>query len=159
MVTGLLLPNITYLSCPLCHGAREIFDKPCNRCSDPDIGRLRWMLPRLTVDQIDMIRFFEHTLAEQPFTNEERKNHRCEYFVEDEQTGELDIEDGVGWLVPPDRYWFASGRYSSGPCGNGGFFQFNATGLLLRECLMTAATAIIPHMYPPRSETNERPQS
>ncbi len=146
-----LLPNITYLSCPLCQGTRKIFDdQPCSQCADPDIARVRWMLPRLSVGQIDFLRAFEHTLADQPVTREERAAFPFDLFVEDEQSGEQDY-DGE-WFVPQKAYWFASGHAHSGPCGNGEFIRYNPTGLLLRECLMVGATAYIPHMYPARHD-------
>lgn len=143
-----MLPNITYLSCPLCYGARQTDLGPCQSCADPDRQRVRWMLARLSADQIDFLRAFEHTLAEQPVTDTEHDTHRCEFFVEGSD-GVWDEQDEF-WLIPNTRHWFASGMFHSGPCGNGSFIRYNPAGLLLRECLMAGAIAEVPHMYPPR---------
>jgi hypothetical protein len=108
------------------------------------------MLERLQPDQIDFLRAFGHTLARQPVTETEWQQYRCEYFVEDDD-GEPHL-DFSGWLVPPSRRWFASGCTRSGPCGWVSFIQYNPVGLLLRECLMCGAGAVLPQMYPARAE-------
>ena len=147
-----LLPNITYLSCPLCKGTRKsgADGEPCTSCEDPDLARVRWMLPRLTVAQIDFLRAFEHTLADQPVTKAEYDAHGCELFVDDEQTGEQDYDGN--WVFEPQRHWFASGMAHSGPCGNCTFIRYTPTALMLREALICGATALIPHMYPARHD-------
>lgn len=143
-----MLPNITYLSCPLCLGTRETATGPCSTCADPDLARVRWMLERLSADQIDFLRAYGHTLAKQPVTAEEYDAHRCELYVED-WDGEYDEEEDF-WVIPNTCYWFASGEHRMGPHGNCSFIRYNPAGLLLRECLKFSATAEVPHMYPPR---------
>jgi hypothetical protein len=141
-------PNVTYLSCPLCHGSRETSFGKCISCADPDPTRVRWMLERLTAEQIDFIRAYGHTLAKQPVTEAEYDAHSCEFYVED-WDGEYDEDEDI-WLIPNTRYWFAGGQHRMGPCGNASFINYNPTGLLLRECLMCGADSALPSMYPPR---------
>jgi hypothetical protein len=144
-----MLPNITYLSCPICYGSRQWSGGACSSCADPDPARVRWMLPRLTAEQIDFLRAYGHSLAAQPVTDAEYDAHRCEFYVEDDD-GEFDEDAGI-WLIPNTRHWFAGGEHRMGPAGNVSFIRYNPTGLLLRDCLMAGAGAELPSMYPPRS--------
>ena len=143
-----MLPNITYLSCGLCHGTRETKWGPCSSCADPEPALARWMLERLKEQQIDFLRAYSHTLAYQPITKAEYERFTCEYFVEADD-GVWD-EDAEMWLIPNTSHWFASGMHRYGPHGAASFIRYNPMGLLLRECLMCGAGAMLPHMYPSR---------
>lgn len=138
-----MLPNTAYASCPLCYGSRTVSDGPCTSCADPDPVRARKVLEQLTPDQMAFLRAYGHTLAKQPLTLAEHNSHQCEYFVE-EWDGQFD-EDAEIWIIPNTRHWFASGEMRFGPCGEGYFIRYNPLGLLLRDCLMYGADAVVPH--------------
>lgn len=137
------LPNATYLSCPICYGSRVAFESECRSCADPDFRVARFVLERLRPEQIALLRAYGHTLAQQPVDDYPKS---VEFFVEADD-GEWD-EDLEGWLVPPTRHWFASGRMRFGPCGAASFVSYNPLGLLLRECLMAGADAAVPSYSP-----------
>ena len=143
-----MLPNITYLSCTLCYGTRTTKWGPCTSCADPDPVLARWMLERLSEQQIDFLRAYSHTLADQPVTGAEYDSHTCQFWIEDSD-GVWD-EDAEFWLIPNTKHWFASGMHRFGPNGSASFIRYNPMGLLLRECLMCGADANVPHMYPAR---------
>jgi len=139
-----MLPNTTYVSCPICFGTRIAFDAPCRTCADPDPAIARKVLERLSPEQMAFLRAYGHTLANQPITKAEQDAHRCEYWIEDDDGVYDDGYEGI-WLIEPTRHWFAGGKMRFGPCGEGYFINYNPLGLLLRECLMAGADAIVPH--------------
>ncbi|WP_066723453.1 hypothetical protein [Sphingomonas pituitosa] len=138
-----MLPAVTYFSCIICHGTGEAFGGECTSCTDPDIGVARFVLERLTVEQMAFLRAYGHTLAYQPVTRSEERAHSCEYWVEADD-GEWS-EDRMNWIIPPTRHWFGSGMSKSGPGGGAYFIKYNPLGLVLRECLSAGAGACLPH--------------
>jgi hypothetical protein len=145
-----------YASCPICHGARSTTFGPCTTCADPEPAKARRVLERLSVAQMAFLRAYRHTLAAQPLTKEEHDALCIEYFVE-ENDGEFDDELDI-WLVPNTRIWFASGQCRFGPCGSAYFIRYNPLGLLLRECLMAGADALVRHeaSKPPTANGGEK---
>lgn len=146
-----MLPNTTYASCPICHGSRVAFDGPCSTCLDPEPALARKVLERLTREQMAYLRAYGHTLAYQPVSKAEHDAHQCELWVEDDD-GVLDNDTYEDWLFPPTRHWFGSGQMRFGPCGEAYFISYNPLGLLLRECLMAGADAVVPHSTPRDSD-------
>jgi len=147
-----MLPNTVYASCHICYGSRVAFDEPCRTCADPDPVAARKVLERLTVEQMTFLRAYGHTLAYQPVTKAEQDANKCELWVEDDD-GVLDDSYEGGWLISPTKLWFGGGMMRFGPCGSGYFIKYNPLGLLLRECLMSGADAMVP------SSSNPEPRS
>lgn len=129
-------------SCRLCYGT-GVWGKegePC-QCRKPIApATVRQVLARLTVEQMEFLRAYEHTLALQPVTEAEWDLRRVSYFVEeDDAVYDDDWERTI--LVPPTTHWFAGGQASMGPQHDGvkTWIQYNPLGLALRECLMCGA--------------------
>jgi hypothetical protein len=131
-----------YASCPICHGSRTALGGACSWCADPDPVLARKVLERLTIPQMGFLRAYRHTLAEQPVTLAEQKAHFVEYFVEDDDSAWDEASDEILW--PATRLWFASGRMSFRYGSASYFIRYNPLGLLLRECLMCGADAMVP---------------
>ena len=145
-MTSLVLNDRLSATCYLCFGAKVLYESktPCN-CADPvDPAVVRFCLDRLTVEQMTFLRFGAHTLAMQPWTEEDQKAHKGEFFVgcgdEVYAEGEYDGYEPV-ILVPETQHWFASGMMHFGPeVQEGGryYFQYRPLGLFLREALICA---------------------
>ena len=129
-------------SCRLCFGS-GVWGKqsdPC-QCRKPiKPATVRQVLVRLTVAQMEFLRAYEHTLANQPVTAEEWDKHNVSFYVEeDDAVYDTDYEQTL--LVPATAHWFAGGQSSSGPQHDGVkmWVHYTPLGLALRECLMCGA--------------------
>ncbi|EQA97321.1 hypothetical protein [Sphingobium sp. HDIP04] len=145
-MSGLILNERLAATCYLCFGKKTLpgGDRPCN-CAEP-VGPevVRYCLDRLTMDQMAFLRFGAHTLAMQPWTEEDWKAHNVELFVERDDAVYADPPyDGyeAPILVPATQHWFGSGMMSFGPGVQPGgryYLQYRPLGLFLREALICA---------------------
>lgn len=134
---------VVYLSCPICYGSREAFGEECRTCADPDLVKARKVLQQLRDDQMRFLRAFGHTLANQPVTGEEWDEYAlCQFWIEDDDG--VDDPNDYGWLIPPTKIWFASSQASIHYGSLVTSIRYNPLGLLLRECLMAGADAMLP---------------
>ena len=142
-IPNALFSPMVYLSCPICFGSRQAFSEPCRTCADPNPVVARKVLQRLREDQMRFLRAFAHTLANQPVTGAEWDEFAlCDFYIEDDDG--VDDPDDYAWLVPPAKIWFASSQASLRYGSIATFVRYNPLGLLLRECLIAGADAMLP---------------